>query len=97
MKTKHSQQFAALPVRIVAGTTEVMLITSRQTRRWVIPKGWPIEGLSPRQVDNAGARFPSGRLWSQRSGCSVTGRLRASVDHGLGVLDPPGAARDSDA
>ena len=50
MKTKHSQQFAALPVRIVAGTTEVMLITSRQTRRWVIPKGWPIEGLSPRQV-----------------------------------------------
>lgn len=26
---------------------EVLLITSRDTGRWVIPKGWPIAGLSP--------------------------------------------------
>jgi 8-oxo-dGTP pyrophosphatase MutT (NUDIX family) len=25
-----------------------MLITSRETRRWVIPKGWPKKGKSPR-------------------------------------------------
>jgi len=25
-----------------------MLITSRDTRRWVIPKGWPKKGTSPR-------------------------------------------------
>jgi 8-oxo-dGTP pyrophosphatase MutT (NUDIX family) len=24
-----------------------LLITSRRTRRWVVPKGWPIRGLSP--------------------------------------------------
>ena len=24
------------------GTLEVLLITSRETRRWVIPKGWPM-------------------------------------------------------
>jgi len=39
-------QFAALPWRRNAeGEVEVMLITSRETRRWVIPKGWPIKGM----------------------------------------------------
>ena len=36
-------QVAALPVRHAAdGGLEVLLITSRETRRWVIPKGWPM-------------------------------------------------------
>jgi 8-oxo-dGTP pyrophosphatase MutT (NUDIX family) len=40
-------QFAALPWRrSVAGEVEVLLITSRETHRWVIPKGWPIKGKS---------------------------------------------------
>jgi 8-oxo-dGTP pyrophosphatase MutT (NUDIX family) len=40
-------QFAALPWRrSAAGDVEVLLITSRETRRWVIPKGWPIKGKS---------------------------------------------------
>jgi 8-oxo-dGTP pyrophosphatase MutT (NUDIX family) len=29
--------------------TEVMLITSRETRRWIIPKGWPQKDKSPRR------------------------------------------------
>ena len=38
-------QFGALPWRRDAdGEVEVLLITSRETRRWVIPKGWPIKG-----------------------------------------------------
>jgi ADP-ribose pyrophosphatase YjhB (NUDIX family) len=37
-------QFAALPYRRLADSSvEVMLITSRDTGRWVIPKGWPSE------------------------------------------------------
>jgi 8-oxo-dGTP pyrophosphatase MutT (NUDIX family) len=28
----------------------VLLITSRETRRWIIPKGWPIKGLGPAQA-----------------------------------------------
>ena len=36
-------QYAALPWRS-GKTLEVMLITSRETRRWVIPKGWPMKG-----------------------------------------------------
>jgi 8-oxo-dGTP pyrophosphatase MutT (NUDIX family) len=38
-------QYAALPWRKLDGRLEVLLITSRETRRWVIPKGWPIKGL----------------------------------------------------
>ncbi len=30
-----------------------MLVTSRETGRWVIPKGWPISGLTPQ---NSAAR-----------------------------------------
>ena len=38
-------QFAALPWRRTPdGGIEVLLITSRETRRWVVPKGWPIKG-----------------------------------------------------
>jgi 8-oxo-dGTP pyrophosphatase MutT (NUDIX family) len=28
---------------------EIMLVTSRDTRRWIIPKGWPKKGKSARQ------------------------------------------------
>jgi 8-oxo-dGTP pyrophosphatase MutT (NUDIX family) len=27
-----------------------MLLTSRETRRWVIPKGWPMKGKKPAEV-----------------------------------------------
>lgn len=39
-------QMAALCWRLKKGRVEVLLVTSRETRRWVIPKGWPIEGLT---------------------------------------------------
>lgn len=41
-------QNAALCYRITdEGKTEVLLITSRDTGRWVLPKGWPMAGKSP--------------------------------------------------
>jgi 8-oxo-dGTP pyrophosphatase MutT (NUDIX family) len=41
-------QYAALPYRrSTDGTLEIMLVTSRETRRWVIPKGWPMKGRKP--------------------------------------------------
>ena len=36
-------QYAALPWRRRGDGIEVLLITSRETRRWVIPKGWPMK------------------------------------------------------
>ena len=41
-------QYAALPYRSSSGSrTEVMLVTSRETRRWIIPKGRPQKGKAP--------------------------------------------------
>ena len=41
-------QYGALPYRRRDdGSIEILLLTSRQTRRWIIPKGWPIKGLKP--------------------------------------------------
>jgi 8-oxo-dGTP pyrophosphatase MutT (NUDIX family) len=44
---QSAQQYGALPIRHSGGRPLVMLISSRETRRWVIPKGWPMFGLSP--------------------------------------------------
>jgi 8-oxo-dGTP pyrophosphatase MutT (NUDIX family) len=41
-------QLGALPYRFDLETgVEVLLVTSRGTRRWIIPKGWPIKGFKP--------------------------------------------------
>lgn len=41
------RQYAALPWRRSEVGLEIMLITSRETRRWVIPKGWAHKGEPP--------------------------------------------------
>ena len=40
-------QYGALPYREFAAGLEILLVTSRQSRHWIIPKGWPIRGLEP--------------------------------------------------
>jgi len=41
-------QYAALPWRKGSnGSVEMLLITSRESRRWVIPKGWPMKDRKP--------------------------------------------------
>jgi 8-oxo-dGTP pyrophosphatase MutT (NUDIX family) len=47
-------QYAALPYRQKGkSSTEVLLVTSRRSGRWIIPKGWPLKGKAPH---NAAAR-----------------------------------------
>ncbi len=43
---KPKAQFAALPWRIAHNAIEVLMITSRISRHWLIPKGWPMRGKS---------------------------------------------------
>ncbi|MEQ9643098.1 MAG: NUDIX hydrolase [Alphaproteobacteria bacterium] len=38
---KTVQQVAALPFVVIDGRVELLLITSRRRKRWVVPKGWP--------------------------------------------------------
>lgn len=33
-----------------AAGVEVLLVTSRETGRWIIPKGWPIKGFKPAET-----------------------------------------------
>jgi 8-oxo-dGTP pyrophosphatase MutT (NUDIX family) len=43
---QRGRQFAALPLRGKGKDLEVLLVTSRETGRWVLPKGWAEEGLT---------------------------------------------------
>lgn len=61
-------QYAALPWRRRAdGSVEALLITSRESRRWVIPKGWPMRDVEPapcaaqEAYEEAGVRGQTGR------------------------------------
>lgn len=44
-------QVAALPYRIaVSGAVEILVITSRDTGRFIIPKGWPKKGYKKQEA-----------------------------------------------
>ena len=48
MLSSNRKQYAALPYRHFDDQgLQVMLITSRGTGRWIVPKGWPMAGLKP--------------------------------------------------
>lgn len=38
-------QVAALCLRGAPGAREVLMVTSRGSGRWILPKGWPVAGL----------------------------------------------------
>ncbi|NNG71935.1 NUDIX hydrolase [Rhizobium laguerreae] len=46
------QQYGALCFRYkeAGSEIEVLVITSRESRRWIIPKGWPIKGKRPHEA-----------------------------------------------
>ncbi|SLN50342.1 NUDIX domain protein [Aquimixticola soesokkakensis] len=51
-RTAHTKrdvrtQFGALIWRIKDGKVQVMLVTSRGQKRWIIPKGWPMKDETP--------------------------------------------------
>lgn len=53
-------QYAALPYRVEDGHPMVLLVTSRETKRWILPKGQPERKLSPHQVAEAEAYEEAG-------------------------------------
>ena len=40
-------QFAALCYRLRRGKVQILLVTSRGSKRWIVPKGWPMEAKTP--------------------------------------------------
>ena len=63
-----ADQVAALCWRRRRGAVQVLLISSRDSGRWVIPKGWPIAGLS---TADAAAR----EAWEE---AGVEGKVQAT-------------------
>ena len=46
-KSDVRTQFAALCYRVVKDKIQILVITSRGTGRWIVPKGWPMDGKTP--------------------------------------------------
>lgn len=45
---KVGKQIAALPMRWTkSGKFQVLMVTSRETKRWIMPKGWTMNGKKP--------------------------------------------------
>lgn len=49
-KMKKKKQYAALPYHSEGNRLRVLLVTSRKSRRWIIPKGWPMKNHKPHQT-----------------------------------------------
>lgn len=66
-KQKVKRQYAALPFRTTKTGSEVLLVTSRDSGRWIIPKGWPKKTMTPYRLalleayEEAGVRGKIGR------------------------------------
>ena len=66
-------QVAALPIKEEAGwRPRVLLLTSRETGRWIIPKGWPMPQFSDARAAAEEAREEGG----------ITGRIRGDKPAG---------------
>lgn len=49
-KRNTRSQFGALCFRYHDGDLQFLLVTSRRSGRWIIPKGWPEDGLTPAEA-----------------------------------------------
>jgi 8-oxo-dGTP pyrophosphatase MutT (NUDIX family) len=79
-------QYAALPYRINGrARAEVMLVTSRQSRRWIIPKGWPHKGQAPHRSAAREAYEEAGVIGSVMRRCigSFSYEKRLSKGHAV--------------
>lgn len=58
---KTRSQVGALPIRRTAsGEPEILLVTTRATRRWIVPKGWPVKGMKDHDAAAVEAREEAG-------------------------------------
>lgn len=74
-------QYAALCWRRARGRVEVLLITSRETERWVIPKGWPMAGLTAAECAAREAWEEAGVRGDVADGCIGVFSYDKVLDH----------------
>lgn len=64
---KSLQQVAALPYVPIGPAIEVLLVTSKRRRRWILPKGWPSKHFSLPQSAAREAEEEAGVVGSVRT------------------------------
>lgn len=69
-----ASQVAAIPMRWTAGRPEILLVTTRGTGRWTVPKGWPL-------ADSLGAECAAREAFEE---AGVRGRIEP---YSLGVYE----------
>lgn len=95
-------QIAALCHRMHEGQLEVLLVASRGTKRWILPKGWPeldhrshrtamIEAFEEAGVTGKVARDPYGRF---RSTKGLDSGLRVDTDVLVFLIEAESQARE---
>ena len=62
VERRSVQQVATLPLSVVAGSVEVLLVSTRRQQRWVVPKGWPVKTLSFPEAAAEEAREEAGLI-----------------------------------
>lgn len=82
LKGKQRLQVAAICYRKIKSGREILLITSRDTGRWIIPKGWPIDGLTPREAAGQEAWEEAGVKGKLRKDCLGVYKYRKRLETG---------------
>lgn len=62
-------QYAALCYRVSRDKPEILLVTSRGTGRWLVPKGWPIDGHTPAETAQQEAWEEAGVIGQVKDVC----------------------------
>lgn len=61
VKNAKFRQIAALPYRVESdGSLTVLMVTSRERGRWILPKGWPIKGMKNHEAAETEAMEEAG-------------------------------------
>jgi 8-oxo-dGTP pyrophosphatase MutT (NUDIX family) len=87
--TGFPQQTGALPWRVRGGKLQLLLVTGRLSKRWTIPKGWPMYGKTLAEaaaqeaceeagVEGEPAAEPIGRFNHTKTH-AVIGRLEVTI------------------
>jgi 8-oxo-dGTP pyrophosphatase MutT (NUDIX family) len=62
-------QFGALCYRFEGGKLQILIVTSRRSRKWIVPKGWPMSGKTPAQTAGVEAWEEAGVIGKANENC----------------------------
>ncbi len=68
-KTALRTQFGAVCYRVQGEKIQILLVSSRTSKRWIVPKGWPTDGSTPAEAALREAREEAGAIGRVTGNC----------------------------